>query len=88
MYEDLTYESILERMLQFIRQQDRSLDTREGSVSWYGSAPAAVEFQNLYLALDNVLNQTYPDTASRPYLIRRAKDRLLSPTPPARRCWS
>lgn len=81
MYEDLTYESILERMLQFIRQQDRSLDTREGSVSWYGSAPSAVEFQNLYLALDNVLNQTYPDTASRPYLIRRAKDRLLSPYP-------
>ena len=81
MYEDLTYESILDRMLQFIRQQDRSLDTREGSVSWYGSAPSAVEFQNLYLALDNVLNQTYPDTASRPYLIRRAKDRLLSPYP-------
>ena len=81
MYDDLTYESILERMLQFIRQQDRSLDTREGSVSWYGSAPSAVEFQNLYLALDNVLNQTYPDTASRPYLIRRAKDRLLSPYP-------
>lgn len=81
MYEDLTYESILERMLQFIRQQDRSLDTREGSVSWYGSAPSAVEFQNLYLALDNVLNQTYPDTASRPYLIHRAKDRLLAPYP-------
>ena len=81
MYEDLTYESILERMLQFIRQQDRSLDTREGSVSWYGSAPAAVQIQNLYLALDNVLNQTYPDTASRSYLIRRAKDRLLSPYP-------
>lgn len=45
-----------------------NLDTREGSLVWCGDAPAAVELQNLYIALDTVLNETFADTATRPYL--------------------
>lgn len=81
MYEAQTYESILARMLQKALSINSSLDTREGSLVWYGDAPAAVELQNLYIALDTVLNETFADTATRPYLILRAAERGLSPQP-------
>ena len=69
MYEAQTYEVILARMLQKALSVNSNLDTREGSLVWLGNAPAAVELQNLYIALDTVLNETFADTASRPYLI-------------------
>lgn len=81
MYEAQTYESILARMLQKALSINSNLDTREGSLVWYGDAPAAVELQNLYIQLDTVLNETFADTATRPYLILRAAERGLSPQP-------
>ena len=81
MYEAQTYESILARMLQKALSINSNLDAREGSLVWYGDAPAAVELQNLYIALDTVLNETFADTATRPYLILRAAERGLSPQP-------
>ena len=81
MYEAQTYESILARMLQKALSINSNLDTREGSLVWYGDAPAAVELQNLYIALDTVLNETFADTATRPYLILRAAERGLKPQP-------
>ena len=81
MYEAQTYESILARMLQKALSINSNLDTREDSLVWYGEAPAAVELQNLYIALDTVLNETFADTATRPYLILRAAERGLSPQP-------
>lgn len=81
MYEAQTYETILARMLQKALSINSNLDTREGSLVWYGDAPAAVELQNLYIALETVLNETFADTASRPYLILRAAERGLSPQP-------
>ena len=81
MYEAQTYESILARMLQKALSINSNLDTREGSLVWYGDAPAAVELQNLYIALDTVLNETFADTATRPYLSLRAAERGLSPQP-------
>lgn len=81
MYEAQTFESILARMLQKALSINSNLDTREGSLVWYGDAPAAVELQNLYIALDTVLNETFADTATRPYLILRAAERGLSPQP-------
>ena len=74
MYEAQTYESILARMLQKALSINSNLDTREGSLVWYGDAPAAVELQNLYIALDTVLNETFADTATRPYLILRGQN--------------
>lgn len=81
MYEDITYEGLLASMLTAALADQPGLDAREGSVLWYGQAPAAVEAQNLYIQLDTVLNETFADTASRPYLIRRAAERGLTPKP-------
>lgn len=79
MYEGITYELLLERMLKKALETNSKLDTREGSLIWLGQAPAAVELQNLYIALDTVLNETFADTASRDYLILRAAERGISP---------
>lgn len=81
MYEGVTYEALLNRMLEKALSVNSNLDTREGSIVWYGNAPAAVELQNLYIALDTVLNETFADTASRDYLILRAAERGISPQP-------
>ena len=72
MFENVTYEIILKRMLNKIKN---SMDKREGSVIFDSLAPAAIEFQNLYLQGDVILNETFADTASRPYLIERCKER-------------
>ena len=79
MYEGITYEALLNRMLENALSVNSNLDTREGSIVWYGNAPAAVELQNLYIALDTVLNETFADTASRDYLILRASERGYHP---------
>ena len=77
MYENQTYEKILDRML----ARAGGLDTREGSLVWYAGAPAAAELQNLYIELDTVLRESFADTASRDYLVLRARERGLSPYP-------
>lgn len=79
MYEHITYEVLLKRMMETALAYDRKQDTRESSMLFYGQAPAAVELQNLYIALDTVLRETFADTATRPYLIQRAAERGLSP---------
>ena len=79
MYEEITYETLLGRMLGRAGSIDGNVDTREGSLVWLGSAPVAMELQNLYLALDNLFAETFADTASREYLIRRAEERGIVP---------
>ena len=81
MYENVTYAALLKRMLERALAINSNLDTREGSLVWLGNAPAAAELQNLYIQLDTVLNETFADTASRPYLIQRAAERGLTPYP-------
>jgi len=76
MYENVTYESILERMLD--RVPDK-FDKREGSVIWDTHSPTAIELQILYLELDVILREAYGDTASREFLILRCKERGISP---------
>lgn len=83
MFEKITYEDLLRSMIGYAEEKaakrGETLDTREGSLLWYGQAPAAVELQNLYIALDTILNEAFADTASREYLILRAKERGLVP---------
>lgn len=81
MYEHITYEHLLRRMLEKVLSVNSNLDTREGSMVWLGNAPAAVELQNLYIQLDTILRETFADTASREYLILRAAERGLAPYP-------
>lgn len=78
MYENITYESILQRMLDRIPDD---MDKREGSVIFDALAPAALELQLMYLELDSILNDSFGDTASREFLIRRAAERGLVPKP-------
>jgi len=76
MYEHITYEALLERMLENVSGR---MDKREGSVVYDALSPAAIEMQILYLELDNILNEVYGDTATREYLIRRAAERGITP---------
>lgn len=79
MYESMTYEVILQRMLERVREKYPDLDTREGSVIYDALAPAAVELTNAYIEADIILNESFADTASRYYLIKRAAERGLIP---------
>lgn len=72
MYENVTFEGIMEQMLERVPS---SMDKREGSVIWDALAPAAVELQNMYIQLDVILKETFADTASLYYLKKRAAER-------------
>lgn len=76
MFESVTFESILQRMLDRI---SANMDKREGSIIYDALAPAAVELQNLYIELDVILKESFADTATMPYLIRRARERGIAP---------
>lgn len=80
MYESVTYDKILKRMLDRVSGK---FDKREGSVIWDTHSPAAIEFQILYLELDTVLREAYGDTASREFLILRCRERGITPYPAA-----
>lgn len=71
-----TYESILNRMLSKI---PKGMDTREGSIIYDALAPAAAELAQAYIETDNILNETFADTASFDFLARRALERGIKP---------
>jgi len=79
MFEENTFESILDTMLAGAAAKFPELDTREGSLIYSALAPAAVEFTKLYLALHTVLEMSFADTASREFLIRRSAERGIFP---------
>lgn len=76
MYENMTYEFILQRMLSRVPS---SIDRREGSVIFDAIAPAAAELAQMYIEADVILNETFADTASRDSLIKRASERGITP---------
>ena len=78
MYENITYEDILQRMLDRV---PNNMDKREGSIIYDALAPAAVELQLMYIELDVIMSESFADTASREYLIRRANERGITPEP-------
>ena len=78
MYEDQTYEVILERMLN--RVSDK-LDKRPSSLIYDTHSSTAVELQILYIELEYLIKNSYGDSAAREFLILLAKDRGLSPEP-------
>ena len=75
MYENVTFESLMEDMLSRVPS---TMDKREGSVIWDAIAPVAVEFANLYIAMNTVLNETFADTASLYYLAKRTAERGIT----------
>lgn len=77
MYETQTFDSILTRMLERIPE---GYDKQEGSVIYDALAPAAAELHTMYIALDEAVANSYGDTASREYLIRRCMECGIIPT--------
>ena len=75
MYEGMTYEVILQSMLDRVPD---TFDKREGSIIYDAIAPAAAELAQLYIELDVVLNQTFADTSTGEYLERRCSERGIT----------
>ena len=73
---DVTYREILERMLG--RVSDK-FDKREGSVIFDTHSPTALELELLYVELNTLIAEAYGDSASREFLIRRCKERGITP---------
>lgn len=78
MYENVTYDVILKRMLD--RVSDK-LDKRESSLIWDTHSSTAIELQILYIELDTLITNSYGDTAAREFLILLCKDRGIIPEP-------
>lgn len=78
MYEDQTYEEILERVIDDARDD---IDTTEGSIFFSALAPACLEFAMHYVELDGVIREGYADTCGRDNLILRCKERGITPYP-------
>ena len=83
MYEDITYELLLARMIRRVegwaRERHIGIDTREGSLIRTALAPVAVELKLIYIELDEILNEAFADTASRRFLIKRCAERGIVP---------
>ncbi|KZS45693.1 phage tail protein [Paenibacillus glucanolyticus] len=71
MYEHMTYDFILQRMLSRVPD---TLDKREGSVIYDACAPAAAELTQMYIELDVNYNLSFVDTASGEYLSRNTAE--------------
>lgn len=77
MYEDQTYEAIMERELARVATD---VDKREGSVIFNAVAPTTEEIAYIYELLDAIYENGFADTAEREYLILRCKERGITPT--------
>ena len=65
MYEKMTYESILQKMLNMVSDD---VDKREGSIIYDALAPAAYFLADQFFQLDNFVDLLLPDTALGEYL--------------------
>lgn len=67
MYEEMTYENILQQMLDRVTSD---VDKREGSVIFDALAPAAYFLADQFFQLGNFIDLVLPDTAVGEYLDR------------------
>ena len=79
MYEDQTYEAVMDRAIENARDD---IDTTEGSIFYSALAPAAQEFAIMYIELNGIVEQAYADTCDRDHLISRCKERGIVPYEP------
>lgn len=78
MYENITQEMLLERMLARIPD---TMDKRPSSIIYDTHSATAIELQNLYIELEYLMKNSFGDTAAREYLILLCKDRGITPDP-------
>lgn len=76
MFEDMTYESILKNVMERVGS---NVDKRQGSVIYDAVAPACAELAEAYVKMENILDNSFADTACREYLVLRAKERGIEP---------
>lgn len=76
MFENQTYEVILQRMLDRV---SATMNKREGAIIYDALAPAAAELASAYIAFDSMMQETFGDTASREFLVRLCADRGFAP---------
>ncbi|HBH0723062.1 TPA: baseplate J/gp47 family protein, partial [Clostridioides difficile] len=72
----MTFENIIKRMLDSVPD---TFDKREGSIIYNALAPVAIELTETYIAMNELLDQTFVDTASYYYLEKRCKERGITP---------
>ena len=68
----MTFESLMKEMLSRI---PNDLDKREGSVLYNALAPSAVELQNAYIEMDNILDMVFVDTTEGVFLTKKCHER-------------
>lgn len=73
-----TYENIQKRKMSVVPQD---LDRREGSVIWTTVAANSIEMALAYIQMAINQDNSFPDTASRSYLIRHCAMRGITPYP-------
>lgn len=71
MFEDRTYENILNEMLASVSSK---VDKREGSIIYDALSPAALKMAEMYYQLNNYTDLIYLDTTSGSYLDKKASD--------------
>lgn len=71
MYENKTFETIMEEMLDNVPSD---VDKREGSIIYDALAPVAMELAQVYIDLDMLIDETFADSASYYYLVKRAAE--------------
>lgn len=76
MFEAMTFDVLMQRMLDKVPD---NMDKREGSIIYDAIAPVAIELVEAYISLDAVLNESFADTQTRDFLIRRVAERGLTP---------
>jgi uncharacterized phage protein gp47/JayE len=70
MFEDKTFENILNTMLEYVSSRNSELDTREGSIIYTALAPIAIELETAYHEMDMIIEETFLSTASMEYLVK------------------
>lgn len=73
-YENMTYEYLLNRMINRVITDYPNLDRREGSIVFNALASAALEMAILYSEIDNSRDECWVDTASREYIFKACQD--------------
>lgn len=76
MYENETYEVILDRMLSRVSD---NIDKRPSSPIYDTHSATAIELQILYIELETLIQNSFGDTAARDFLILLCKDRGITP---------
>jgi len=77
-YEHMTFESLMKEMLSRI---PNDLDKREGSVLYNALAPSAIELQNAYIEMDNILDMVFVDTTEGVFLTKKCHERGIERLP-------